>query len=323
MSKGTNASKTLCILAIALVNQVVLIAADATSETSLTLLAPYSLPTVSGATYQILTDFYDYNLAKIFPEMRDSYYFINENLRIIAEQLALAGASAYHAQVLTKTYIGVPVQGTFFGYQKFTGAAQLNKIIIASQDGSITDNALVLDIEINGALQGLNLTVPAGSSTVTSSTLSYIVSAGQVVRYKWITAIEPCGSNWDIDLHYQNSSGLVVYYDFQRQVIGNLYTNLVIGAAYKPAHKSKKFALTYELDDAAEGSTLILELLKNGASLGTPVTITIPENSKTGYLEFSQTEFLTTDTCSLKVNQPGIVVPGQNLRCTLHSYHTT
>jgi hypothetical protein len=300
-----------------------IIAADATSETSLTLLTPYALPNASAKTYQIATDFYTFQIPKIFPSMRDSYYYINDAFSKIADQLSQAGASTYHAQVLTKVYIGVPSQGAFFGYQKFTGAAQLNKIIISSQDDSITDNNLVLDIEINGVLQGLNLTVPAGSSTITSSTLSYIVNAGEIIRYKWITATVPCGSNWNVDLHYQNSSGLIVYYDYQKICIGSLYTNLILGTNYKPANRSKAFAITYELSEAPEGSSIILELLKDGASLGTPVIITIPEGSLTGYLEFSQTEFLTTNTCSLRVNQPGSIVPGQNLMAVLHSYHTT
>lgn len=300
-----------------------IIAADATSETSLTLLTPYALPSVSGATFQVTTDFFDFQIPKIYPEMRDSYYFINEGLRIIAEQLGLVGASAYHAQVLTKPFIGIPLQGAFFGYQKFTGAAQLNKIIIASQTGEVTDNDLVLDIEINGSLQGLNLTVPAGSSTVTSSALSYIVNAGEVVRLKWITVTEPCASNWDVDINYQNSSGLVVYYDFQKMVVGNIYNGLVIGASYLPPHRNKVFGMSYQLAEIAEGSGIILELLQNGASLGTPVTVTIPEGSLGGYLDISQTEFTTTQTCSLRVNQAGTTIPGNTLNTVLHSYHTT
>ena len=299
-----------------------IIAADATSETSLTLLSPYVLPNASTQTYQIITDFYDFQIPKIFPEMRDSYYFLNTGLQIIAEQLGLVGASAYHAQVLTKTSIGVPTQGLYFGYQKFTGAAQINKLIIASQNGEVTDNALVLDIEIDGALQSLNLTVPAGSSTVTSAALSYIVNAGEVVRLKWVTATPPCASNWDVDINYQNSSGLVVYYDFQKMVIGNLILNQIVGANYYPPNKNKIFGMSYSLSDAAEGSSIILELLRDGVSLGTPVTCTIPEFSTSGFLDLSQTEFTTAQTCSIKVTQIGSIYPGNNLCIVLSSYHT-
>ena len=300
-----------------------IIAADATNNLSLTLLTPYPLPDVSGVTFQVITDFLDFNIPKIYPSMRDSYYFINTGLQIIAEQLGLAGASAYHAQVLTKTSIGVPTQGSYFGYQKFTGQAQLNKLILSSQNGEVTDNNLVLDIEIDGVLQGLNLTVPAGSSTVTSSTLSYIVGAGEVVRLKWVTATLPCASNWDVDINYQNSSGLIIYYDFQKVVIGNLTLNQIIGANFLPPHKQKVFGLSYELSDAAEGSGIILELLKDGASLGTPVTCTIPALSTSGFLDLSQTEFLVTNTCSIRVNQIGSTYPGSGLWITLHNYHTT
>lgn len=299
-----------------------IIAADATSETSLTLLSPYALPTESGKTYQVQTDFYDFQIPKIYPSMRDSYYFINEGLRIIAEQLGLVGASAYHAQVLTKTSIGVPTQELYFGYQKFTGAIQINKLIIASQNGEITDNALVLDIEIDGALQSLNLTVPAGSSTVTSAALSYIVNAGEVVRLKWVTATPPCASNWDVDINYQNSSGLIIYYDFQKILFGNLTDNVLLGANYYPPNKNKVFGISYSLSDCAEGSSISLELLQNGASLIPPVTCTIPEFSTSGFLDLSQTEFTTLQTCSIRVNQIGSIVPGNNLNCVIHSYHT-
>ena len=138
-----------------------------------------------------------------------------------------------------------------------------------------------------------------------------------------MTATLPCASNWDVDINYQNSSGLIVYYDFQKIRIGVLNVNDVLGASYYPPNKNKVFAVSYTLDDAAEGSTLILELLKNGSSLGTPVLITIPAQSYSGYLDCSQTEFLTTDTCSLKVNQVGSTYPGNNICIVLHSYHTT
>lgn len=299
-----------------------IIAANATNNLSLTLLSPYPLPDVSGVTFQVTTDFYDFQIPKISPSMRDSYYFINEGLRIIAEQLGLVGASAYHAQIVTKTSIGVPVQGAYFGYQKFTGQAQLNKLILSTNDDA-TENDLVLDIEINGALQGINLTVPAGQKSAESSALTSVVAAGQVLRFKWITVNEPAGSNWNVDIHYQNSSGLIIYYDFQKMYIGTLYTGLILGSAYKPPNRSKLFGINYELDEAPIGSGIILELLKDGASLSPSVTVTIPENSFTGYLEFSQTEILTTQTVSLQVNQPGSVVPGGNLKVTLHSYHTT
>lgn len=295
---------------------------DATAETSLTVLETYNGPNQSGLSYELVKDFLDYEVPLLSPDMSESAYKTNYGHQKIIDALNSLGAAASHKQIINKNWIGVPVPSAFWGYQKFTGAVEISKLILSTNDDPTSYN-LILDIEINGVLQGLNLTVLAGQKSIESSALTYIVQAGQVVRFKWITVNEPAGSNWNVDIHYKNSSSLRIYYDFQKMYVGTLYAGLVLGEAYKPASKGKKFGVTYELDDAPAGSGIILELLKDGASMGTPVTTTIPEGSLTGYLEFSQTEILTTNTCSLRVNQPGNVIPGSNLRTTLHSFHTT
>lgn len=292
-----------------------------TSNGALTLLETYAGVDKVAQEFQILTGYHGHNLIRVEPSMSDSFYSLQRNFERISDELTSLGSTADEEQCLNKNWIGIPVQNSYWGYQKYTGAIEISKLILSTNDDAPSYN-LVLDIEINGVLQGINLTVLAGQKSVESSTLNYIVAAGQIVRFKWITVNEPSGSNWNIDIHYHNSSGLRVYYDFQRTCIGTLYAGLVIGSAYKPASRSKKFGITYELDEAPIGSEIILELLKNGVSLGTPVLITISENSLTGYLEFSQTEILTTQTASLQVNQPGSIIPGLNLRATLHSYHT-
>lgn len=296
---------------------------DATSETSLTLLETHNGVTESLLDYEIIADYYDYNVPALDPNMTENVYKINFAHQRIIDALNSLGAASTQNQIFAKKYIGVPVQDNYFGYQKFTGASIIKKIILSSQDGETTENNLVLDIEINGVLQGLNLTVPAGASTITSAVLAYNVAAGQAMRLKWITAVVPCSSNWDIDIHYSNSSGLKIYYDFQKIYFGYLYVNLILGASYKPPSKNRVFGITYELDEAANGASIILELLKNAISLATPVLITIPADSLNGYLEMTQTEFLTTDICSLKVNQIGSNIPGSNLRTILHSFHVT
>lgn len=294
-----------------------------TSNSALTILETYAGVTKStAANFQIFTGYHGHNLIRVEPSMSDSFYSLQRNFERISDEFTSLGSTADEYQVVNKKYIGIPVQGAYFGYHKWTGAVQIDRLIIASQNGEVTDNDLVYDIEINGVLQGLNLTVALGQSSKDSGTLTSIAQAGQVTRFKWITVVEPCASNWDVDIHYHNSSGLKIYYDFQKTHIGNLVINAVIGAAYKPPNRGKVFGMEYELDDDPEGSTVILELLKNGASIGSGVLFTIPDGSKTGYLECSQTEFLTTQTCSLKINQVGSVVPGNNLRTTLHSYHT-
>lgn len=294
---------------------------DATSETSLTALETYNGPNQVGLSYEIVKDYLDYEIPLLGPDMSETAYKINFGHQKIIDAMNAMGAAASHKQIINKNWIGVPVPNAFWGYQKFTGAVEISKLILSTNDDP-TSYDLILGIEINGVLQGLNLTVLAGQKSIESSALTYIVQAGQVVRFKWITVNEPAGSNWNVDIHYKNSSGLRIYYDFQKMYVGTLYAGLVLGEAYKPASKGKKFGVTYELDDAPAGSGIILELLKDGASLGTPVTATIPEGGLTGYLEFSQTEILTTNTCSLRINQPGSVIPGSNLRTTLHSFHT-
>lgn len=293
-----------------------------TSNSSLTLLETYGGPNKTAQEFQIVTGYHGHNLIRVEPSMSDSFYSLQRNFERISDELTSLGSTADEEQCLNKICFGTPVQNGFWGYQKFTGAIEISKLILSTNDDAPSYN-LVLDIEINGVLQGLNLTVLAGQKSIVSSALAYIVQAGQVVRFKWITVNEPAGSNWDIDIHYHNSSGLRIYYDFQKAYYGTIYTGLILGSAYKPPNRSKKFGVTYELDEAPNGSGVILELLKDGASLGTPVTVTIPESSLTGYLEFSQTEILTTQTASLKVNQPGSIIPGSNLRATIHSYHTT
>lgn len=293
-----------------------------TSNGALTLEETYAGVTKVAAEFQIFTGYHGHNLIRVEPSMSDSFYSLQRNFERISDELTSLGSTADEEQCLNKNFIGVPVQNLFWGYQKFTGAIEISKLILATNDDAPV-NDLVIDIEINGVLQGLNLTVLAGQKSIESSALTYIVAAGQVVRFKWITVTEPAGSTWNIDIHYHNSSGLRIYYDFQKMYVGTLYTGLILGSAYKPPNRSKKFGLTYELDEAPIGSGIIIELLKNGASLATPVTATIPENSLTGYLELSQTEILTTQTASLQINQPGSIVPGSNLRAILHSYHTT
>ena len=291
-----------------------------TSNGALTLLETYGGPDKTAQDFQIITGYHGHNLIRVEPSMSDSFYSLQRNFERISDELTSLGSTADEEQCLNKNWIGIPVQTAFWGYQKFTGAIEISKLILSTNDDGTTYD-LILDIEINGVLQGLNLTVLAGQKSIESSTLTYIVQAGQVVRFKWITVNEPAGSNWNIDIHYHNSSGLRIYYDYQKMYVGTLYAGLILGPAYKPPNRSKKFGVTYELDEGPIGSAIILELLKDGASLGTPVTVTIPESSLTGYLEFSQTEILTTQTASLQVNQHGSIIPGSNLRATLHSYH--
>ena len=293
-----------------------------TSNSALTILETYGGPDKTAQQFQITTGYHGHNLIRIEPTMSDSFYSLQRNFERLSDELTSLGSTADEEQCLNKLSFGTPVQNAFWGYQKFTGAVEITKLIFSSPDDQPTSYDLIVDVEINGVLQGLNLTIQAGQSSKESDILSYIVQAGQGVRFKWITVTEPAGGNWSCDIHYHNSSGLRIYYDFQKEYYGTLYTGLILGSAYKPPNRGKQFGITYELDEAPIGSGIILELIKDGVSLSTPVIITIPEGNLTGYLECSQTEILTTNNCSLRVNQVGSIIPGSNLRGVLHSYHT-
>lgn len=293
-----------------------------TNNTSVTTVESYGGVALVSVDYQILTGFIGYRMTQIDPDMRDSFYAITRNFEIIADELTDLGASADKYQVITKKHIGVPVQGEYFGYQKFTNQVQIDKIIIASQDGSVTDTNLVLDLEIDGVLQGLNLTVLANTASKESAALSYSVPAGDVIRLVWVTATEPCGSNWDIDIHFHNTAPNIVHYDFNKMYFGEIYTGLVLGTAFKfPVDRSIIY-LDYELDEAAAGADIELEVLLDGVSFGTPVTATIPQGSKTGTLALAQEEILSTETCSVSITQVGSTIAGSNLRITIQSINS-
>lgn len=289
------------------------------TETSLTLQINYAGATASDSTYQILTDFYSYNIIKLFPEMKDSFYVLNKNFQIIANQLAIAGASAINYQITQKFYIGEPVQNKEFGQLTFDADSYIHKITLSTDLAApVTD--LVLDIAINDVYQSLDLTLPAFSQTVASTELSYALSNNDIIKFKWKTVGNIPGNDYFVDITWYGITALGTKYDFTRYYFGELQINAIIGNGYYPPTKSGFYALSYELSVAAQGSAITLELLKNGVSLGTPIIVTIPENSSFGKLTHSTITFETTDSYSWKVTQLGSVLPGENLSLIAHSY---
>lgn len=112
----------------------------------------------------------------------------------------------------------------------------------------------------------------------------------------------------------------ITRYDFIKFYLGELQVGRQIGEGFRFPVKSKVFGLTYNFQSCPpEGSAVVLNLYKNGADLATPVQITLPANTKNGYVAITQTDFLITDTCSLYITQVGFPIPGDNLEVTLHS----
>ena len=126
---------------------------------------------------------------------------------------------------------------------------------------------------------------------------------------KWFE--DAAGENKDIEE--------ITRYDFFRLYLGILEVGRHIGYGFKFPVKSKVFGLSYSFGGPPFGSAVILNLYKNGADLATPVQITLPANTRYGYVAITQTDFLITDTCSLYITQAGSDFPGDNLEVTLHS----
>ena len=126
---------------------------------------------------------------------------------------------------------------------------------------------------------------------------------------------------WSEDATGENKDiGKITRYDFFRFYLGELQVGRHIGSGFKFPVKSKVFGLSYSFGgNPPFGSAVILNLYKNGADLATPVQITLPANTRNGYVAITQTDFLITDTCSLYITQAGSDIPGDNLEVTLHS----
>lgn len=295
------------------------IIANVASETSLTLQETYKTADVDDSEYEILVDFLSFDIPKVFPEQQESFLTFNYIHEKLIAKIKEAGAATTEYQITPKPYLGQPVQGYEFGQLTWDLDAQIDKIRIAT-DNSPPDTNLVLDIAINGVYQNLNLTLLAFSQSVASGSLTYQIAYGDVVKFKWLTVGASPGSDYCIDIIWHATTALAVRYDFVRQYVGQAQVNKVIGNGYYPPVKSIFYALSYEVTNPPEGATIILELLKNGVSLGTPVTVTIPILSSSGKLTHTQTTFETTDTYSWKITQIGSTFPGEDLILTAHSF---
>ena len=295
------------------------IAQNPTTNTSLVLQELYAGITGSDS-FQIFTDI-DGQYGVVFPssDQRDLYDVLRYDFQKIIDELAFAGAPSTKQRITQRFYLGDPNTTIKFGYLKWSCSAQIDYIAFGT-DGDAPDNALTADFEINGTNQNVNLVLPAGTKYQRSSALTKTVASGDYTECEWITVNAPCGSNYFFDITWHPISPQEIRYDFNRTWIGDLYVGGIIGTGWLPPVKSKFFGLSYNFRDMPEGSPVILELYKDGVALGTPVTITLADSVKSGYVSFTQIEFLIANILTLRINQKGLIVPGNTLETTLHSY---
>lgn len=295
------------------------IAQTPTNNTSLIIQEPYA--GITGLdSFQIYTDI-DGQYGIVFPsaDMRDLYDTLRYDLQKIIDELAFAGAPSTKQRITQRFYLGEPNTTIKYGYLKWSCAAQIDYIAFGT-DGDAPDNALTCDLEINGVNQNINLVLPALTKYIKSSIQTKTVASGDYTECEWITVNAPAGSNYFFDITWHPISPQEIRYDFNRIWIGSLYDGGIIGTGWYPPVKSKFFGLSYNFVDMPEGSTVILELYKDGAAISTPVTIVLVDSVKSGYVAFTQTDFLITNILTLRINQKGLVVPGGTLETTLHSY---
>lgn len=293
------------------------IAQTPTDNTTLIVQEAYAGVTGSDS-FQIFTDI-DGQYGIVFPssDQRDLYDILRYDFQKIIDELAFAGAPSTKQRITQRFYLGEPAQGGKFGYLKWSCPAQIDYIAFGT-DGGAPDNIITTDLEINGTNQNLNLQLTAGSKYIRSSALTTTIASGDYTEVEWITVNAPAGSNYFFDITWHPISPQEIRYDFNRLSVGDLIVGQIIGTGWYPPVKSKFFGLSWNFVDAPEGASVILELYKDGAAIGTPVTMTI--SAKSGYVSFTQTDFLITNTLSLRVNQVGSIVPGGTLETTLHSY---
>ncbi len=301
---------------------------NATSETSLTLLETYSGPNEVSITYELVKDFYDYEIPVLGPDMPETTYKINTAHQRIINALNSLGASPTKKQITTKIFIGEPVLNQEWGFLKFTPSVVISKIRLYT-DNYAPDGSLIADLAIDGTYQSINITVPANNLWSLDNTLTSAVDAGEFTKLKWTTVPTMPGSNWFAEITWYAITPLITRYDCLVMMLGDLdtYANTgrEFGNGYKYPVASKLFGIHYEFTGGNPplGSAAIIEVYKDGAAIGTPVTFTLPEGQLWGYLSCAQTAFLTTNVQTWRVNQVGSIVPGSGLLITPHTYQYT
>ena len=295
---------------------------SSTSATA-TILEAYAGSNQTAVSFQIFTDFYDYNLKVINTNTVDNPVMIDHNFKIIADELGALNAPNTKYQITTKIYIGEPETGREWAFFKLTPDAIISKARLYT-DNTAPDGELVADLAVDGTYQDINITVPVNNLWSTDNILTTTVDAGEFVKLKWMTVPAKPGNNWFAEITWYAITPLITRYDCLAFLMGDLEVGRILGQGYKYPVASKLFGLHYEFtQNPPIGSDAIIEIHRNGAGIGTPVTFTLPAGQLYGYLTCAQTSFITTDIQTWRVNQIGSVVPGTGLIITPHTYQYT
>lgn len=291
------------------------VAVPPSSETSITMLEEYQ-GTTGTDTFQIFTDFLTYEIVLLKTGMKDSYHAINENIRKLINKLIAAGAPEDEKRIITRVWIGQPVQNKEFGYVKLPSDCEIDTIGMTCYQAP--DNDVVLDYSVNDTYQSMNLTQTSGSNSVESADLSYLASATNYLKFKFTSVGSFPGADYHIDIKLHNNTAMQIRYDFQRVWIGELQAGKEFGIGFNFPVKSKVFGISYNLDIPHEGDDLILKLYKDNVDTGSSVTIT--DGTSSGYSALAQVEYTTSEECTIYISQVGSSFAGQNLHVVLHSY---
>ena len=295
---------------------------SSTSATA-TILEAYAGSNQTAASFQIFTDFYNYNLKVISANTVDNPVMIDHNFKIIADELDALNAANAKYQITTKIYVGEPILNQEWGFMKFTPDAVISKIRLYT-DTYAPDSSLVADLAIDGTYQNINVTVPANNLWSLDNTLTSAVDAGEFIKLKWTTVPALPGSNWFAEITWYAITPLITRYDCLAFLMGDLEVGRIFGNGYKYPVPSKLFGLHYEFTgNPPLGSGAIIEVYRNGAALGTPVNFTLTAGQLWGYVSCAQTSFLTTDIQTFIITQIGSDMPGSGLIITPHTYQYT
>src|SRR5574337_5251 len=291
------------------------VAIKPTDDITLTLLEEYAGPTQTGMSYQIYQDIGLLNLIRIYPDMKQSGYAIDDNFKKLALEILNLQTATIKYRTLPRFYIGIPIKDQIWGFNKWVGSIMLVKIRLSTMT-DLSDTPISIDLLIDGVRQNINLTLPAYTQSIESDILNAIIQASSITSRQWLT---PNGVNAVVDMVYYNTSIIDVQYDFNRYVAGDMIVDKIIGDGYKPSSHFKLYGLYYEWTESPEGSPCIIEARKNQSPTGS--LFTLPAQSQSDWLQpISQIEYLSTDYLDFSINQVGSSLPGNGLSLTALTY---
>jgi len=290
-----------------------MIGVDAADNVTLTLQEAYLGVTQSGVSFEMYVDTLANGIIKKYPTMTNAAYTDNYNNQLL---LDLINGTNNKTSIVSRFWNGEPVLNAEFGHLETKDPREIEQIIVYSQ--ATIAGSLIVDYAIDDVWQNLNITLSAGEKKKASAAdLSVLLSVGQEIKFRCTTVTGPAGNNIAIDVHWKNTSTMIMYYDWHGIWLGELVVGGRMREGFTFPTARKVFGLTYTLKAPAIGQDIIIKLELDNVATGATATITA--GSKSGYLALAATDFTAAEACSLIINQVGIV-PGNDLFITIHSY---